>query len=86
MTKGVGSDIQVMLAGNGSFEPIENQQRSYEVCEQKHYMECTTEFFDGRGFDMAAFPPGAWAYYREMTGGKAGNLLFEGPYGSLLAS
>src|SRR5262245_3469464 len=23
-------------------QPIENQQRSYEVFEQKHYMECTT--------------------------------------------
>jgi hypothetical protein len=23
-------------------QPIENQQRSYEVFEKKHYMECTT--------------------------------------------
>ena len=26
----------------GASQPIENQQRSYEVLEKKHYMECTT--------------------------------------------
>jgi hypothetical protein len=25
-------------------QPIENQQRSYEVFEKKHYMECTISF------------------------------------------
>jgi hypothetical protein len=28
-------------------QPIENQQRSYEVVEKKHYMECTTETLGG---------------------------------------
>jgi len=25
-----------------ALQPVENQQRSYEVFEKKHYMECTT--------------------------------------------
>jgi len=30
-----------MLAGNNTPQPIENQQRSHEVFEKKHYMEGT---------------------------------------------